>query len=111
MQCVAHLDKMLGQYGEADVAGISGQPVEDWKYRTSCRVLDGHDKPVNAPAFKCAESCSESGIPTQLSVREQFRRGLMAVAMGLALVSDDHGERRYRLNDPLRQSRAVPRDP
>jgi hypothetical protein len=73
------------------MAGISGKPIKNRQYRTGCRVLDRNDETVHAAMLESIERHGEPAVADVLIIRVQLRRCPIAVAVGLSLVSDDHG--------------------
>jgi len=86
---------MLSENRKPNMACVTRQAIENREYGSRCRVLHRNDESVDIGILKCTERSCEADESCQVCLREELRRRLMAVAVWFALISDDHGQRRY----------------
>ena len=84
---MAHLDQVLGEDGHRRI----GEPVEHGQDTAGRRVLDRHHEAFDIAVLETAEGTGERREADRLRAGEQLPRRLVAVGVGLALVSDLHG--------------------
>ena len=87
---VPNFDEVFGKDREPNMAVVTWEAVENRENGASGRILHRQDKSIHRAFLKCRKSKRKSTEPNKVAVREQLRRGLMAIAVGFPLVTNDH---------------------
>jgi hypothetical protein len=93
MKRMAYLHEVLGKDREPHVARIAWQPIEHRQHRSRRGVLDRNHQTIQLTCLERIECSSETAIPDELAIGEQFCCSPVAVAVRFSLISDLHGAR------------------